>query len=139
MELDPSFFLPHFVLGWIEIHRGTDYAKAIEELRAAESMETQPFITAYLGYAYARQGQKDKATEILSELNQLAGRRFVTPFCQALVYLGLRDDDKAMDWLEKAYQEHSWWLVWLKVEPMFDPLRSNPRFQALYKKMNFPP
>ena len=138
MELDPSSFLPHFVLGWIEIHRGTNYAKAIEEFRAAQSMETQPFITAYLGFAYARQGQKDKAAEILNQLNQLAGRRFVTPFCQALVYLGLRDDDKAMDWLEKAYEERSWWLGWLKMEPMFDPLRSDPRFQALYKKMNFP-
>ena len=138
LELDPSFYLPHFVLGTIEI-RGTDYSKAIEEFRVAQTMETQPIITAYLGYAYARNGQKDKAMEMLNELNQLAGRRFVTPFCQALVYLGLRDDSKAIDWLEKAYEGRSVWVGWLKVEPMYDPLRSDPRFQALYKKMNFPP
>ena len=89
--------------------------KAIEEFRVAQAMET------------------------LNELNRLASRRFVTPFCQALVYLGLREDSKAIEWLEKAYQKRSIWVAWLKVEPMYDPLRSNPRFQALYKKMNFPP
>jgi tetratricopeptide (TPR) repeat protein len=139
MELDPSFYLPHFVLGWIEIARGGNYSKAIEEFRVAQSMETQPIIVAYLGNAYARNGQKDKAMEMLNELNQLSGRRFVTPFCQALVYLGLRENSQAIDWLEKAYEGRSVWLAWLKVEPMFDPLRSDPRFQALYKKMNFPP
>jgi len=139
LDLDPNFYLAHFVWGWIEIQRGTNYAKAIEELGLAQSMETQPFITAHLGFAYARNGQKDKAMEILQGLNRLASQRFVSPFCQALVYLGLREDDKAIDWLEKAYEGGSIWMGWLKVESIYDPLRSNPRFQALYKKMNFPP
>lgn len=139
LELDPSFYLPHFVLGSIEMRAAETYSKAIEEFRLAQAMETQPIITAYLGCTYARNGQRDKALETLKELDRLAGQRFVTPFCQALVYLGLRDDSKAIDWLEKAYQERSIWVAWLKVEPMYDPLRSNPRFQALYKKMNFPP
>ena len=139
LDLDPNFYLAHFVLGWIEVQRGTNYAKAIEELGVAQSMDKQPFITAHLGFAYARNGQKDKAMEILQELNRLASQRFVSPFCQALVYLGLREDDKAIDWLEKAYEEGSIWMDWLKVEPIYDPIRSNPRFQALYRKMNFPP
>ena len=139
LELDPSFFLPHFVLGWIEMHRGANYAKAIEEFHLVQAIETQPTATGLLGYAYARNGQKDKAMETLNELNQLASRRFVSPYHQALVYLGLGENSQAIDWLEKAYHERSPWLDWLKVEPMFDPLRSDPRFQALYKKMNFPP
>jgi adenylate cyclase len=139
LDLDPNFYLAHFVLGWIEIQRGTNYAKAIEELGVAQSMEAQPFIAAHLGFAYARNGQNDKAMEILQGLNRLASQRFVSPFCQALVYLGLREDDKAIDWLEKAYEEGSIWVDWLKVESIYDPLRSNPRFQALYQKMNFPP
>jgi len=139
LELDPSFYLPHFVLGTIEMRTAETSSKAIEEFRLAQAMETQPILTAYLGYAYARNGQRDKALETLVELNELSGHRFVTPFCQALVYLGLREDDKAMDWLEKAYNERSVWMGWLKVEPIYDPVRSNPRFQALYKKMNFPP
>lgn len=139
LELDPSFFLPHFVLGTIEMARGTNYLKAIEEFRVAQTMETQPIITGYLGYAYARNRQKDKAMEMLDELNRLASRRFVSPYCQALVYLGLRENSQAIDWLEKAYEGRSQWLDWLKVDPLFDPVRSEPRFQALYKKMNFPP
>ena len=137
MQLDPSFFLPHFALGWIEIVRG-DYANAIQELHAAQSLDTNPIITAYLGFAYGRSGQKGKAVETLNDLDQLAQRRFVTPFCQALVYAGLGEGSQAIDWLEKAYGERSAWIGWLKVQPMLDPLRSNPRFQALYKKMNFP-
>ena len=138
LELDPSFYLPHFVLGWIALQRG-DYANSIEEYRVAQTMETQPVITGFLGYAYAKSGQRDNAIKALEELNQLAGHRFVSPFCQALIYLGLGENGKAIDWLEKAYEGRSQWLTWLKVEPLFDPLRSDPRFQALYKKMNFPP
>lgn len=139
LDLDPSFFAAHFVLGWIELERGENYSKAIDEMRQAQTTERLPFIAGFLGYAYTRNGQKDKATETLDELNRLASQRFVTPFCQALIYLGLREDDKALDWLEKAYDGRSYWLVWLKVDPLFDPLRSDPRFQALYKKMNFSP
>ena len=139
LELDPSFYLPHFALGSIEMRAPETYAKAIEEFRLAQTMETQPIATGYLGYAYAMSGQRDKAMETLEELNQLARRRFVTPYCQVLVYLGLRENSQAIDWLEKAYEGRSVWLVWLKVEPLFDPLRSDPRFQALYQKMNFPP
>jgi serine/threonine-protein kinase len=75
----------------------------------------------------------------MEELNQLARHRFVSPYCQALIYLGLGENSQAIDWLEKAYEERSPWLDWLKVERIFDPLRSDPRFQALYEKMNFPP
>ncbi|HET7227347.1 MAG TPA: adenylate/guanylate cyclase domain-containing protein [Chthoniobacterales bacterium] len=137
-ELDSSFFLPHFGLGWIEFLRG-NYPKAIAELRAAQALDTNPIIIGYLGFTYGRSGQKDKAVEAVNQLNELAQRRFVTPFCQAIVYLGLGEDNEAIDWLEKAYEERSTWIGWLKVQPMLDPLRSNPRFQALYQKMSFPP
>lgn len=138
LELDRSFYLPHMVLGWIEVTRHGDYAKAIEEFHLAQTMETQPALLAFLGYGYARSGQKGKAAEMLQELGRLRSRRFVSSYCEGLIYLGLDDHGHAMDWLEKAYDERSPWLEWLKVEPVFDPLRSNPRFQALYKKMNFP-
>src|SRR5438874_10973250 len=85
LELDPSFYLPHFVLGTIEMRAAETYSKAIEEFRVARTMETQPILTAYIGYAYATSGQKDKAVEMLNELNQLSSRGFVTPFCEALV------------------------------------------------------
>jgi tetratricopeptide (TPR) repeat protein len=139
LELEPGFYLPHFALAWIDIKRGANYAKATEEYRIAQTMETQPIITGFLGYAYGRNGQRDKAMETITELNQLGAHRFVSPYCQALIYLGLGEKSRAIDWLEKAYDERSPWLDWLKVESAFDPLRSDPRFQALYQKMNFPP
>ncbi|MFL6415855.1 MAG: adenylate/guanylate cyclase domain-containing protein, partial [Bryobacteraceae bacterium] len=114
LELEPSLYLPHFVLAWINIKRGANYAKAIDEYRIAQTMETQPIITGFLGYAYARNGQRDKATETITELNQLAAQRFVSPYCQALIYLGLGENSQAIDWLEKAYDERSPWLDWLK-------------------------
>jgi class 3 adenylate cyclase/TolB-like protein/Tfp pilus assembly protein PilF len=138
MELDPSFFLPHFGLAWVYILQ-KNYSAAIEECRTAKAMETNPIIIAYLGFAYAKNGQQDKAMQTLNELNQLGQKRFVTPFCQAMIYLGTGDNGKAIDWLEKAYAERSVWMGWLKVQPMLDPLRSDPRFQALYNKLNFPP
>jgi class 3 adenylate cyclase/TolB-like protein/Tfp pilus assembly protein PilF len=138
MELDPSFFLPHFGLAWVYILQ-KNYSAAIEECRTAKAMETNPIIIAYLGFAYAKNGQQNKAMQTLNELNRLGQERFVTPFCQAMIYLGTGDNGKAIDWLEKAYAERSVWMGWLKVQPMLDPLRSDPRFQALYKKMNFPP
>jgi adenylate cyclase len=138
MELDPSFFLPHFGLAWVYILQ-KNYSAAIEECRTARAMETNPIIIAYLGFAYAKNGQQDKAMQTLNDLNQLGQKRFVTPFCQAMIYLGTGDNGKAIDWLEKAYAERSVWMGWLKVQPMLDPLRSDPRFQALYNKLNFPP
>jgi class 3 adenylate cyclase/TolB-like protein/Flp pilus assembly protein TadD len=138
LALDPSFFLPHFSLGLIEMHR-LNYPKAIEEMSLAAKIESQPVWAAHLGYVYAQNGERDKALKVLEDLDQLAGRRFVSPYCQALVYLGLGENRQAINWLEKAYEQGSPWLGWLKVETMFDPLRSDPRFQALYKKVNFPP
>ena len=137
MNLDPSFFLPHFGLAWVYILQN-NYPAAIEECRTAQAMDTNPIIIAYLGFAYGKNGQQDKAMQTLNDLNQLAQKRFVTPFCQAMVYLGMGDNGKAIDWLEKAYAERSIWIGWLKVQPMLDPLRSDPRFQALYNKLNFP-
>ncbi len=99
LALDPSFFLPHFAWGLVELHR-LNY-KAIEEISLAAKMESQPVWTAYLGYAYAMNGERDKALKILEELHQLAARRFVGPFCQALVYLGLREKSQAIDWLKR--------------------------------------
>jgi TolB-like protein/Flp pilus assembly protein TadD len=138
LELDPSFDLARFVLGWVEMQRG-NYQKCVEEYQRAQKTEAVPFMTGFLGYAYAKSGQRDKALKTLEELNQLTSRRFVTPFSQALIYLGLGQNRDAITWLEKAYDERSPWLDWLKIEPLFNPLRSDPQFQALYKKMNFPP
>jgi adenylate cyclase len=72
---------------------------------------------------------------MIGELNQISPREFVSPYCTALIYLGLGDKPRALEGLEKAFEVRSQWLLMLKVDKMYDPLRSEPRFIALLKKV----
>jgi hypothetical protein len=75
---------------------------------------------------------------MIASMNEQASRRYLAPFDYALVYLGLGATDSAFEWLEKAYDERSTWLFWVKVDPRFDSLRGDPRFRDLLKRMRFP-
>jgi hypothetical protein len=75
---------------------------------------------------------------VLAELKDLSKRRYVAPFDIALVYMGLGDKSRALEWLEKAYEDHSDWLAWIKVWPQFDSLRGEPRFQDLLRRLGLP-
>ncbi len=76
---------------------------------------------------------------ILNQLNALSKQRYVSPYDTALIHAGLRDKDRAFAWLERAYEERSVWLIFLKVEPSLDPLRSDPRFNDLLRRIGLPP
>jgi serine/threonine-protein kinase len=91
-----------------------------------------------LGHAYAAAGKTAEARKILDELHVLAKKRYVLPYGFALIHTGLGENDKAMEWLEIAYQDRNPWMVYLQVESRLDPLRSDPRFQDLLRRMNFP-
>ncbi|MFZ0890526.1 MAG: hypothetical protein WA005_18955, partial [Candidatus Binataceae bacterium] len=134
LELDPSFYFAQWALGWTDMQAGKA-DKAILELEKARAMDSPPFVAAWLGYAYAAAGERGKAQAILAELNQMSSRRFVSPFCAAIIYLGLGDKEQALDGLDKAYETRSSWLCLLKVDKAYDPLRSEPRFIALLKKV----
>ena len=97
-------------------------------------MDAPPFITGFLGYAYAAAGEGARAEASIAELNQMPSRRFVSPFCFAIIYLDLGDKRRALDGLEKAYEARSQWLTLLKVDRVFDPLRYDSRFIELLKK-----
>jgi hypothetical protein len=75
---------------------------------------------------------------MLRELEGLASRAYVDPYYIAIVHAGLADLDQTFVWLDKAYEERSFWLLYLNVEPKFDRLRSDPRFAALQRRLNFP-
>jgi len=134
LELDPNYFIAHWALGWVEIKQGK-LNEAIAEMEKARVMDSVPFVAGWLGYAYAAAGQHDKAEAMIAELNQMSSRRFVSPFCTAIIYLGLGDKERALDGLDKTYEARSLWLTFLKVDRIFDPLRSEPRFIALLKKV----
>ncbi len=137
MELDPNFFLPHYTTGLAAMLKG-DSALAIAELRKAMALTDDPWIAGTLGLAYGRSGDKAQARKMLEDLQQRAKKRHVTPYWISLGYMGLGEKEEALRWLEKAYEERSAWMLFIKVDPTLDPLRSEPRFQAIVRKMNFP-
>jgi TolB-like protein/DNA-binding winged helix-turn-helix (wHTH) protein/Tfp pilus assembly protein PilF len=138
LEMDPSYELPHLVLGLSYAQKG-DFGLALPELRkAVELSHRTPLMISALANAYARSGNKAEAERLLSDLISESKRQYVSPYYFAVVYVGLGQTDKALDWLEQAFADRSNGLVFLKVEPALDDLRSNPRFIALQQKLNFP-
>ncbi len=135
-ELDPTFFFPQMQFGWFDLQQGNARA-AVPKLEKAAAMEAPPFVTAYLGYAYGAAGDKAKALATIEEIKKKGVGNFVPPFNLALVYLGLGDHARALDYLEQAQAADSQWMMYLKVDRIFDPLRADPRFVALMEKCHF--
>jgi len=135
-ELDPTYFFAPMVEGWVLLDVGK-YSDAIPFLKKATTMDAPPFVTAYLAYAYGAAGQRDSAMAELAKLKQMSKGGQVLPFNLALVYLGLGDKMKALQNLEGALAADSQFMAWIGQDHIFDPLRSEPRFKALMKKMNF--
>ena len=135
-ELDPTFFFPQMQFGWFDLQQGNARA-AVPKLEKAAAMEAPPFVTAYLGYAYGAAGDKAKALATVEEIKKKGVGNIVPPFNLALVYLGLGDHARALDYLEQAQAADSQWMMYLKVDRIFDPLRADPRFVALMEKCHF--
>lgn len=135
LELDPNFRVAHRFLGQVYEQNGM-FKEAIAELgRAAELSENNPIDLGALGHAYAVAGRSKEALQTLQELHQFSSKRYVSSYEFALVYVGLHKKGDAFHWLEKAFQEHSAWMLHLKVDPRLDPLRSDPRFQDLMRRV----
>ncbi len=98
-----------------------------------------PIHISTLAMAYGFGGRKHDAQELIDELTARARQHYVPPIFFVHVYSGLGDKDQALTWAERAYEDHDQYLFWLKVSPSFDALRSEPRFEALLRRMNFPP
>ena len=97
--------------------------------------ERNPTLIAALGHAYAMAGERDKALAALAELREISKQHYVIPYLMAVIYLGLGDKEQTFTWLEKAYQDRTSLLIWLKVEPQFKSLRNEPRFQDLLRRV----
>jgi Flp pilus assembly protein TadD len=138
LVLAPDFALARIYLALAHIRRN-DLAQAVTELETVKRLEPgEPDPIALLGYAYAVNGRREEAMRALAELQALSKQRYVSPFPIAWIYVGLGDKDRAFEHLEKAYEERAGRLVYLKVEHAFDPLRSDPRFADLVRRLNFP-
>jgi tetratricopeptide (TPR) repeat protein len=133
-ELDPMYFFPVMIDGWTDLEVGK-FREAIPVLKKAKAMESPPFVTAYLAFAYGAAGDREAAMVELAELKKVSRDGKVLPFNLALVYLGLGDRARTLDNLERALAADSQMMAWIGRDTIFDPIRSEPRFVALLIKM----
>jgi adenylate cyclase len=135
LELDPNFAQAHLWFGRPFLEKG-QFDRAIEELElAARISRNSTMSLAVLGHAYASAGRKREATGVLNQLRARGRTQYVPSYWIALVYVGLDDRDRAFEWLGRAERERSAWLAWVKVEPRFDGVRSDPRFGRLLRRL----
>ncbi|HET9326000.1 MAG TPA: protein kinase [Candidatus Eisenbacteria bacterium] len=113
-------------------------SQALASLEQATKLSGSLNLKASLGHAYARFGDASRAREILSLLTERTRKGYVPSYFFALVYVGLGDKDRAFEWLERAYQERSTVLAYLRIDPRLAPLRSDPRYSALVRRLGFP-
>ena len=137
VEMFPNFYIAHMVLGTALFLKG-DKAAGIAELEKAKLLEPTPHLKGLLGYFYAKSGRKEDARRLLAEVKDQAKVRYVPPYWIGMIYAGLDEKDEAFAWFEKAYQERSWWLMFIKMDPLVDSLRSDPRFADLMRRIGFP-
>jgi TolB-like protein/Tfp pilus assembly protein PilF len=137
IELDPRFYYAHGVLGEALQLKG-ELDEAISEYRKAVELNDAPFVLGLLGQAYTRAGQREEAQKILARLSEEAKSRYVNAPSFALIYLALGDKERAIDEMEQSYPERGSFVSRIKVAPMLDDLRGNPRFEALVQKVLTP-
>jgi DNA-binding winged helix-turn-helix (wHTH) protein/TolB-like protein/Flp pilus assembly protein TadD len=138
LEMDPNSGFVHWTLGNAYVNKGM-YEEAIAEYQKAIPLSgDSPDEPASLAYAYALSGRSREALKIVDDLNERSKRSYISPTVMAFIYAGLGEKDQAFALLDKAYDGRDFLLVLLKTEPMFDPLRSDPRFTELMRRVGLP-
>ncbi len=144
LQSDPDFWVARHYLALAYVQKGM-HQEAIAELRKLikappagpipdEVVEAESEASSSLGFAYGMAGKKAEAQAILNQIDALSKRRYVSPLYFAIVYAGLKDNDKAIEYLNKAFEARHPGLVLIRIEPMFDGLRNDERYQALIKR-----
>ena len=134
LELDPDFAPAHWHLGWAYGQTGR-FQEGVSEAERALAIDGGNLLyLASLGHAYARAGMEPKARATLARLAQASTSRHVSSYHVAVIHLARGDTNAGLDWLERAYDEQSPWIGYLRVDPRVDPVRSHPRFESLLRK-----
>ena len=135
VEMDPNRPRAHFQFGVTYFEKG-DLREGVTELETAVKLsQGNPRFLAYLGYADAASGNRREAEEILGRLGSLSQQQYVSPVGIATIYMGLGENEKALAWLEKAYQAHDGELTAMATDHRWDALHSQPRFQDLLRRV----
>lgn len=128
---DPNFYITRVLLGLAYLEKGL-FGEAITELQGTLAIIKNRGATALLGYAFAASGRGNEARQTLEELQEVG---HVDPAFIAVIYVGLKEKDRAFEYLEKAYENRSVWLALLNISPLFESLRSDPRFTSLLRRI----
>ena len=138
VELDPNYPVTYWILGLL-LRKTRCYELAITEGEKAVKLSGgSPLMRAALAHTFGTAGRTEEAFQILDELTKLAKTKYVAPYFFAGIHIGLGENDRAIEYLEKSYEEHSHWLIYLRIDPSMDGLRDNPRFQDLLRRVGLP-
>jgi serine/threonine-protein kinase len=138
LEMDPNHLGAHMALGATYEAKGA-HEDAIKELQKANALFAKVTqVMSLLGHAYAASGNRAEALKILDELNEMSKTGYVSSWDLAVLYVGLGDKDRAIEQLNKAYEDRAGWIIALKSDPILEPLHSDSRFNDLVSRMKFP-
>jgi TolB-like protein/Flp pilus assembly protein TadD len=135
VEMEGGFYFARYNLAMALELKGS-ISEAIAEYQRAIALNDDPLPLALLGHLYARIGRRDEALQILEQLRERRRQRYVQAYCLAVVNLGLGDHNEAINWLEEGYRERDGFgMGTIRIDPLLDPLRGDPRFEALAAKV----
>jgi adenylate cyclase len=135
LELHPNHPTLLYHLGWARVYTRA-YQKGIQAISDSLALEGgDPRLSPDLAFIYGLIGKKVETRKILAKVLELARIYRVSPGHIGMIYIGLDEREQALTWLEKAYGQHSPMMAWLKVDPRFDSIRQEPRFQALMQRV----
>ena len=134
IEMDATFYLAHWLLGMAYEMKGS-LREATLAYQAAIQLNDDPWVLSLLAHVSVASGRKDEALRILSELKQISKRRYVSAYGFAVIYAALSERDQAFQWLEKSYDNGEARITRIRVDPLLDNLRSDPRLTDLQRRI----
>jgi eukaryotic-like serine/threonine-protein kinase len=139
VELEPNYPVTYWILGLLRRQTGS-YQLALSEGEKGVTLSGgSPLMRAALAHTLAAAGRTQEALRMLDDLTKLAQQKYVAPYFLAGIHIGLGENDRAIEYLEKSYGEHSHWLIYLHIDPSMDGLREDPRFQDLLRRVGVQP
>jgi adenylate cyclase len=138
VELDRNYPVTYWILGLVYRTLGRYDLAIAEGEKGVKLSGGSPLMRAALAHSYGKAGRREEALQILGELTELAKTKYVAPHFFVGIHTGLGENERALEYLGKSYEEHSHWLIYLHMDPRMDELRKEPQFQELLKRMGLP-
>ena len=138
VELDPNYPVTYWILGLLLRKTGRYELAIAEGEKGVKLSGGSPLMRAALAHTFGTAGRTKEALQILDELTELGKQKYVAAYFFAGIYVGLGENDRAIEYLERSYEEHSHWLIYLHIDPSMDALRDDPRFHDLLRRVGLP-